>query len=731
MSNLNEFANLYLECGYSVVPLNKEKKPTMAWDRLKNQPLEPDEVDPSFKNAAMIGVLCGTASEGLYLIDFDGHQGQDVASVFRDFCKTNTYDFVLKKNGITVQRTPSGGFHIWFLSQEYDMKNEVLARYEDNHTMIETRGNGGYGIVVPSVGYDIIAGVELECLVQIPAEIAKALIDTAKSYDKGAMQPQAVDGTSNRLWPERWDAKTPEGKYNEECENEALNLLREAGWDIKPRKYDNSYLLLRPGKSWDEGASATYNYRPKMLFPFSTNALPFEANKAYSPFGIFTTLKHNGDYKAARIDLANRFGMLEPDKKVEVEIDPNKFPVDVFPQALMHVALEVSEKLSYHIDFVAASMLSAFGGVAGNKFKVRVAHGWNASPLFWFALVGSPGSKKSPPLKTMFEPIDSMDNQNVKIYQKEMFDYEAKPEGKRGKKPILKQVIVKDSTVEALQQAHGFNARGLIYYKDELISFFDDMSRYQAKDEAFWLTSFGNSSVKVQRKTSDMVFVENCHINVIGTIQPDVIRKLNQKKSDDGMFDRFLFTSANTKFEGIRIRKDPEVPMLKIWESIITKLSQRASYIDKDDTVIMPIPESCIEVYNAFADELEAIVEKEEKANANYYGKIQTYFPRFIITLALMDWMDSFNELEINASHIERAKRLCRYFMDTYKHLTSDMDAMAEVQDIVQQMRKKGKERNDIIIDLSIRGFKQKIIAASVGVNAATVSRVLKGVTNG
>lgn len=731
-NSLLEYAELYLECGYSVVPLNENKKATMPWDRLKNEPLQPNEVEPAFAKAAKIGVLCGTPSEGLYLIDFDGHQGQDIESVFRDFCKTHTYDFVLKRNALTVQTTPSGGFHIWFLSSEYQIGNEVLARFEDNKTMIETRGTGGYGIVYPSSGYKIIAGVELECLVQIPPEIAKALIDTARSYDKGAMQPKAVDGTANRLWPEKWDTRTPEGKYNEECEAEALTLLQDAGWDIKKRRYGNGYDLLRPGKEWKDGGSATYGYRPKMLWAFSTNALPFEANKAYSPFGIYSILKHNGDYKAARLELAVRFGMLQSEQKeVDFEIDPNKFPVDVFPQSLKYIAIETSQKLNYHIDFVCAAMMSAFGGVAGNKYKITIQHGWHASPLFWFALVGSPGSKKSPPLKTMFEPVDLMDNQNVKLYQQEMTIYDATADNKKGKKPILKQILVKDSTIEALQQAHGFNARGLIYYKDELISFFDDMNRYQAKDEAFWLSSFGNNSVKVQRKTSEMVFVENCHINVIGTIQPDVIRRLNKSKSDDGMFDRFLFTAANTKFEGIRITAKPEMPILKVWGGIIRSLNERAAYIDAKDAIILSMPEDCVEAYNSFADELEALVIKEEKANANYYGKIQTYYPRFIILLALMDWIDSYNELTVRVDQIERAQRLCRYFMDTYKTLTSDMDSMSEIQDVVQQMRKKGKERNDIIVELSIRGYKGKMIAAAVGVNAATVSRVLKGVTNG
>jgi hypothetical protein len=729
MSKLYEFASVYLSSGYSVVPCADNKRPTIKWKDLMDAPIQQEEIEKAFENATKIGIACGPVSEGLYCLDFDCHGGQDIESVFRSFQDTSIYKWLIERNCISVYITPSRGYHIWFLCNELDVAGSVFARHADNEAMIELRGNGQYALAYPSQDYRFIAGVDLEVLTQINESLAQSIIGTAKTFDKGTIVPKSVDN-ANRLWPESWEVKTPEGRYNEECEAESVELLLSVGWQHRMRR-DGVYEMVRPNKDWKEGISATYGMRPKMFYVFSSNAQPFMQNSAYSPFGIYALLKHNGDFKAAKLELANRFGMIKTEPEKQIEIDPNKFPVDVFPEALMYTALEVAEKLNYHLDFVCASMISAFGGVAGNKYKLKIAHGWNASPLFWFALVGSPGSKKSPPLKTMFEPIDSMDNQNVKIFQQAMKEYDSLPDNKKGKKPLLKQVIIKDSTVEALQQAHGFNSRGLIYYKDELISFFDDMNRYQAKDESFWLTSFGNSSVKVQRKTSDMVFVESCHINVIGTIQPDVIRKLNQKKSDDGMFDRFLFTSANTKFEGIRLREDPDVPMLQIWDRMIKSLEQKSNYIDKDDCVVIPIPANCIPAYNSFADELEELVAKEEKANANYYGKIQTYFPRFIILLALMDWMDSFKEIQVNESHVERAKRLCRYFMDTYKTLTSDMDAIEEVRDIVQQMRKKGKERNDIVLELSIRGYKGKMIASAVGINAATVSRILKGATDG
>jgi hypothetical protein len=54
----------------------------------------------------------------------------------------------------------------------------------------------------------------------------------------------------------------------------------------------------RPGK--DEGTSATTNYAGSgLLYVFSTNAAPFEADTAYTPFAAFAMLECGGDFVAA------------------------------------------------------------------------------------------------------------------------------------------------------------------------------------------------------------------------------------------------------------------------------------------------------------------------------------------------------------------------------------------------------------------------------------------------
>ena len=76
-------------------------------------------------------------------------------------------------------------------------------------------------------------------------------------------------------------------------------LLERHGW-TRVRGGDNE-LWRRPGK--DQGWSATL--RNRVFYVFSSNAAPFEPNRAYSPFAVYTLLEHQGDFAQAASALRN------------------------------------------------------------------------------------------------------------------------------------------------------------------------------------------------------------------------------------------------------------------------------------------------------------------------------------------------------------------------------------------------------------------------------------------
>jgi putative DNA primase/helicase len=78
------------------------------------------------------------------------------------------------------------------------------------------------------------------------------------------------------------------------------HILEPYGWVSVQQHGDVTY-WRRPGK--DVGMSATTNYAGTgLLYIFSTNAAPLEANTAYTSFVAYTLLVYSGDFvKAARV----------------------------------------------------------------------------------------------------------------------------------------------------------------------------------------------------------------------------------------------------------------------------------------------------------------------------------------------------------------------------------------------------------------------------------------------
>jgi hypothetical protein len=71
-------------------------------------------------------------------------------------------------------------------------------------------------------------------------------------------------------------------------------LLTKHGWKLIMRKGEVEY-WQRPGKEGREW-SATLGGTGQYFYVFSSNAAPFESNRAYTPFAALTLLEHNGNY---------------------------------------------------------------------------------------------------------------------------------------------------------------------------------------------------------------------------------------------------------------------------------------------------------------------------------------------------------------------------------------------------------------------------------------------------
>ena len=295
-------AMAYLAAGLSCLPATKAKKhPAIgSWKNWQKRLPTEVEVRAWFSNAHdAICVVSGAVSGNLECMDFDN--GGELFAAWMEKVDTELLAMLV------IEQTPSGGYHVCYRCDDPVDGNLKLARgIRDGKqkTLIETRGEGGLFLCAPTEGYALQQG-DFANLPTISPDARKALLEAARSLDElpAATAPSAPAGANMgqrgadfapTCGKEAWELP-PGDDFN--ARGDIHPLLEAAGWQFCGVKADGNEQWTRPGKDPRNGVSATY--KDGSFYVFSSNAAPFEPNVKYSPFAVYATLRHNGDFTAA------------------------------------------------------------------------------------------------------------------------------------------------------------------------------------------------------------------------------------------------------------------------------------------------------------------------------------------------------------------------------------------------------------------------------------------------
>jgi predicted nucleic acid-binding Zn ribbon protein len=283
-------------CALPAIPA--EKRPSVGtWRQYRDRLPTAAEMD-AWETLSPKGVciVCGQASDNGEIIDFDA--GGELFNIWRQRIPSDLLAMLV------IERTPSGGYHVWYRCQSAVCGNLKLAQRKVGDkivTLIETRGEGGLFLCAPTPGYQVIKGD-----LAAPPTLAEAQRDLLlhAAWNLNEYLPDAVNGPkqsppaghrTNNLASLTDSASRPGDDFN--MRGDVRAILQNAGWSMV-KGGDNEY-WRRPGK--DSGTSATL--REGVFYVFSSNAAPFEANQAYSPFAVYAVLTHGGDYEQAASSL--------------------------------------------------------------------------------------------------------------------------------------------------------------------------------------------------------------------------------------------------------------------------------------------------------------------------------------------------------------------------------------------------------------------------------------------
>ena len=277
-----------LESGLSVLPaIRAQKRPACGnWKTWSERLPTRIEVEAWFANRRDgICIVAGAVSGNLECLDFD-NKGE-----LYEAWKAKIDPMLMAL--LTVERSPSGGYHVLYRCKEPVDGNMKLARgIRDGKltTLIETRGEGGLFLCCPTEGYVLLQG-DFAHMKTIEPDERKALLEAARSLDEEVRDEMPATPTRSNVGQPGGFVTSP---WVDFCERGDIHpCLEEAGWQHVDDQQDGNELWRRPGKT-SGGHSATFN--GKVFYNFSSNAKPFEVNKGYNKFQVYALLQHRGDF---------------------------------------------------------------------------------------------------------------------------------------------------------------------------------------------------------------------------------------------------------------------------------------------------------------------------------------------------------------------------------------------------------------------------------------------------
>jgi hypothetical protein len=247
-------------------------------------------------------------------------------------------------------------------------------------------------------------------------------------------------------------------------------------------------------------------------------------------------------------------------------------------------------------DYVAASLLVGAAAVTGNaRWVAGAPDGWfSQAHVAWFALVGPPSHGKTPGASAVIDGLKAIDSEERIAFEPEQLRQEeeaavakateaawrdamtaavragetppAMPPGAIVPPPAIPpQLVVGDTTGEALAQIAAASPRGLLLYRDELAGLIGGLDRYKSggSERAMLLESYGGQEYRVSRKGGGSSIIPRLSLCVLGGLQPDRFQSLIAKGDDDGIQSRFLYVYPNRRaFTGRPTRRTDHARLL-------------------------------------------------------------------------------------------------------------------------------------------------------------------------
>lgn len=736
--------NRLIDDGYSVITIGDKKVPNIKWKEFQTKAMTKDDFAKVYDLPTTLGQGICTGYNGLEVIDVDLKvlptlkAQQEFWTEYVQYLQSEIADFNEK---FVIYKTINNGYHILYRCAEIQGNQKLAKLKESPEAIIETRGIGGYVFIYEKK----VTELSYSDIKEISIKDREMILHISRLFDYKEPEIQQA--------PEQipTDSIAPWTEYN--SKNTVWDVL---GGEFKiVRRLKDRQVIKREGGTSDHSG---YVYESSGYMYLFTTGTIYPAEKILSPFAIYAYKYHGGDMKEASRDLYKKgFGTRQVKKTVaeyspaDITIDVNEmtFPIDIFPANIQTYMLECHRTLNASIDYMGCSMLWLLSIIIGNSIKIQVKTGWIESANLWMAIVGRPGVGKTPNINNIIFPLQKANNSEIKTYIKRMdayrayMDLEKKEREAEEKlyKPIKTQFIASDITLEALVELHEENKNAVGVFKDELAGWLKDMNKYRAgSDLEFWLSSWSNKGVALNRKTSKSSFVESPIIPILGGIQPGVLNQFyTEENKDNGFIDRILTCYPDVEVEMYN-DNEMDAELLQEYEDFIINMYQeiKRNVVVYDNeqqisSIIAVFTESAKREWMRIHDEITAM---QNSSSENEYMKSmlpkqKSYIPRFALLINTLDSMtsaDAFPYDIICKESVLKAERLSKYFINMAKKVKLKSSETFELKKVMALNKGKSKKEQIQEVFKVHPEFNRSEAADILGVSRQTINNWIKDV---
>jgi hypothetical protein len=295
--DLECFIDYYLSEGLSVIPVREQAEFTRSgkekgvktpkeysWKYAQeNVSSKSSVLQKLYAPNSAPAIVGGAVSGNLEVIDIDTKNWHGIDALYLQEVKS-IYPEIYSK--LRIHRTPSGGCHLYYKCTEFVGQSQKLAKKNGaQEYAIETRGEGGYAVAPPAIGYTVINAVPIPVITKAQRD---GLIELAKCFDETVKQ--VVVARPLRMQDSMYD-ENPFEAFNKSQEAELV--LQRNGWKIYQQSKNFTH-YTRPGKSSNTSASFIHD---KGLYHFFTSSSEFQPDRTYSPASVMCVLEFQNNYK--------------------------------------------------------------------------------------------------------------------------------------------------------------------------------------------------------------------------------------------------------------------------------------------------------------------------------------------------------------------------------------------------------------------------------------------------